>query len=124
MLLALRPEAASDLKLSSFEARPRLPGHFFAFTFLERIRFNSRAFVTLRGGRAILRYYPRLLFSWPTSSTDAPRLWSIPEAVESSFPAFSPRCENELRTAEYSVRPSLSFWRHFPFAFHLAFYGG
>ena len=35
--------------------------------------------------------------------------------------AFSPRCENELRTAEYSVRPSLPFWRHFPFAFHLAF---
>src|SRR5712675_1075666 len=41
------------------------------------------------------------------------------------FPfAFSPRCENELRTAEYSVRQSLPFWRHFPFAFHLAFYGG
>ena len=42
--------------------------------------------LTLRSGQAILRYYPRLLFSWPTSSTDAPRLWSIPEAVESSFP--------------------------------------
>ena len=27
----------------------------------------------------------------------------------------------KLRTAEYSVRPSLPFWRHFPFAFHLAF---
>jgi hypothetical protein len=38
------------------------------------------------------------------------------------FPfAFSPRCENELRTAEYSVRPSLPFWRHFPFAFYVAF---
>src|SRR6267142_5232616 len=33
-----------------------------------------------------------------------------------------PRCE--LRSAEYSVRQSLPFWRHFPFAFHLAFYGG
>src|SRR5712675_2794455 len=42
--------------------------------------------LTLRGGRAILRYYPRLLSSWPTSSTDAHRLWSIPEDVESSFP--------------------------------------
>jgi hypothetical protein len=42
--------------------------------------------LTLRSGRAILRYYPRLLSSWLTSSTDAPRLWSIPEAVESSFP--------------------------------------
>jgi hypothetical protein len=38
------------------------------------------------------------------------------------FPfAFRPRCENELRTAEYSVRPSLPFWRHFPFAFPFAF---
>ena len=45
--------------------------------------------------------------------------------IVSHFPfAFSLRCENELRTAEYSVRPSLPFWRHFPFAFHLAFYGG
>src|SRR5882762_8667832 len=41
--------------------------------------------LTLRGGQAVLRYYPRLLSSWPTSSTDAPRLWSIPEDVESSF---------------------------------------
>src|SRR6266853_1838492 len=41
------------------------------------------------------------------------------------FPfALSPRCENELRTAEYSVRLSLPFWRHFPFAFPFAFYGG
>ena len=45
----------------------------------------------LRSGRAILRYYPRLLSSWPTSSTDAPRLRSIAEAVASSFPfALSP----------------------------------
>src|SRR5712671_1481301 len=42
--------------------------------------------LSLRSGQAILRYYPRLLSSWPTSSTDAPRLWSIPEAAESSFP--------------------------------------
>src|SRR5712664_120503 len=42
--------------------------------------------LTLRSGRAILRYNPRLLSSWPTSSTDAPRLRSIAEAVESSFP--------------------------------------
>src|SRR5882672_672113 len=42
--------------------------------------------LTLRSGRAILRYDPRLLSSWPTSSTDAPQLRSIPEAVESSFP--------------------------------------
>src|SRR5712664_4200983 len=41
--------------------------------------------LTLRSGRAILRYNPRLLSSWPTSSTDAPRLRSIVEAVESSF---------------------------------------
>src|SRR5712691_5418756 len=42
--------------------------------------------LTLRSGRAILRYYPRLLSSWPKSSTDAPRLRSIAEAVASSFP--------------------------------------
>jgi hypothetical protein len=42
--------------------------------------------LTLRSDQAILRYCPRLLSSWPTSSTDAPRLRSIPEAVESSFP--------------------------------------
>jgi hypothetical protein len=39
------------------------------------------------------------------------------------FASISPS-PSELRTAEYSVRPSLPFWRHFPFAFHLAFYGG
>ncbi len=42
--------------------------------------------LTLRSGRAILRYNPRLLSSWPTSSTDAPLLRSIAEAVELSFP--------------------------------------
>jgi hypothetical protein len=42
--------------------------------------------LTLRSGRAILRYYPRLLSSWPISSTDAPRLRSIAEAVASSLP--------------------------------------
>jgi hypothetical protein len=52
-------------------------------------------------------------------------LFALEKLVCVHFPfAFSPRCENELRTAEYSVRPSLPFWRHFPFAFHLAFYGG
>src|SRR5882762_4171155 len=52
-------------------------------------------------------------------------LLARPQRIACHFPfAFSPRCENELRTAEYSVRQSLPFWRHFPFAFHLAFYGG
>src|SRR5712664_3712128 len=54
--------------------------------------------LTLRGGQAVLRYYPRLLSSWPTSSTDAPRLWSIPEDVESSFPLrLSPSLTESIR---------------------------
>ena len=58
--------------------------------------------LTLRSGQAILQYYPRLLSSWPTSSTDAPRLWSIPEAVESSFP---PKCSANLRAHSSSLSP-------------------
>src|SRR6266478_9188610 len=87
MLLALRPEAASDLKLSSskrVQGSPVISSPSPSWRGSDSIRVLLFS-LTLRGGQAILRYYPRLLSSWPTSSTDAPRLWSIPEAVESSF---------------------------------------
>jgi len=100
------------LGLSFHESAPMTCGdHFFAFTFFGEDQTQFECFcssLTLRSGQAILRYYPRLLSSWPTSSTDAPRLWSIPEAVESSFPLrLLPRlcCQFPLRCGQ----PDLEF---------------
>jgi hypothetical protein len=89
--VALSPAApsigAARLLQVSTEARERSFLHFFQPPGGDQIQFRMLLFsLTLRSGRAILRYNPRLLSSWPTSSTDAPLLRSIAEAVELSFP--------------------------------------
>src|SRR5882724_11307814 len=82
MLLELRPDAASDLKLSSskrVQGCPLIsPSSSPSWRGSDAIRVLLFS-LTLRSGQAILRYYPPLLSSWPTSSTDAHRLRSIPE---------------------------------------------
>src|SRR6266481_7896775 len=60
--------------------------------------------LTLRSGRAILRYYPRLLSSWPTSSTDAPRLAQGRRVtIGEILRAFTPtQCANYFRNSGYA----------------------